>query len=92
MKNHHIENECWTNTLIDHRADTLMRQKKGKRAKNLTREKVIEIINKTEEEFKNNGASIREMEKVFKQFNIKARIYDISINSKLIHRHDPDFF
>ena len=90
MKNHHIENECWTNTLIDHRADTLMRQKKGKRAKNLTREKVIEIINKTEEEFKNNGASIREMEKVFKQFNIKARIYDISINSKPIHRHDGE--
>ena len=88
MKNNHIENECWTNTLIDHDADTLMRQKKGKPAKNLTREKVIEIINKTEEEFKNNGASIREMEQVFKQFNIKARIYDI--NSKLIHRHDPE--
>ena len=88
MKNHHIENECWTNTLIDHYADTLMRQKEGKPAKNLTREKDIEIINKTEEEFKNNGTSIREMEKVFKQFNIKARIYDI--HSKLIYSHDPE--
>ena len=65
-----------------------MRQKKGKLAKNLPRERVIENINKTEEEFKNSGASIREMEKVGIQFNIKARICDI--NSKLIHRHDPE--
>ena len=36
MKNHHIENVCWTNTLIDHYADALMRQKRGKLAMNLT--------------------------------------------------------
>ena len=65
-----------------------MKQKRGKLAKNLTREKVIDIINKTEEEFKTNGASIRELEKVFKQFYIKARIYDI--DCKLIYSHDPE--
>ena len=53
---------------------------------NLTREKVIQIINKTDEEFKKDGASIREREKVFKEFNIKARICDI--DSKLIYSHD----
>ena len=81
----HIENECWINTLIDHYADTLMRTKRGKLA-SLTRDKIIT----RDEEFKRKGASINEMDKVFKEFNIKARLYDI--DSKLIHRHDPEDF
>ena len=62
----HIENECWINTLIDHYANTLMRTKRGKLAKNLTRDKIIEIINKTDEEFQRKGASINEKDKVFR--------------------------
>ena len=86
-KKNHIENECWINTLMDHYADTLMRHKRGKLAKNLTREEILKIINKTDEDFKRNGASIHMMDSVFKRFNIKARLYDI--DSNLIYSHDP---
>ena len=86
-KNNHIENECWINTLTDHYADTLMREKKAHNAKNLTREGILKIINKTDEQFKRSGASINVMDNVFKKFNIKARLYDI--DSNLIYKHDP---
>ena len=86
-KNNHIENECWINTLTDHYADTLMREKKAHNGKQLTREKILKIINKTDEQFKRSGASINVMDDVFKKFNIKARLYDI--DSNLIYKHDP---
>ena len=89
-KNKHIENECWINTLTDHYADTLMRDKKAHNAKNLTRDEILKIINKTDEEFKKSGASINVMDNVFKKFNIKARLYDI--DSNLIYKHDPENF
>ena len=86
-KNKHIENECWINTLTDHYADTLMREKKAHNGKQLTREGILKIINKTDEEFKRRGVSINLMDDVFKKFNIKARLYDI--DSNLIYKHDP---
>ena len=86
-KNNHIENECWINTLTDHYADTLMREKKAHNGKQLTREKILKIINKTDEQFKRQGACIHIMDNVFKDFNIKARLYDI--DSNLIYKHDP---
>ena len=86
-KNNHIENECWINTLTDHYADTLMREKKAHNGKQLTREKILKIINKTDEQFKRQGACIYIMDNVFKDFNIKARLYDI--DSNLIYKHDP---
>ena len=86
-KNKHIENECWINTLTDHYADTLMREKKAHNGKQLTREKILKIINKTDEQFKRHGACIHIMNDVFKDFNIKARLYDI--DSNLIYKHDP---
>ena len=89
-KKGHIENECWINTLTDHYANTLMRQKRGKLAKNLTRDEILKIINKTDADFKKSGASINMMDNVFKRFNIKARLYDI--DSNLIYRHDPENF
>ena len=86
-KNKHIENECWINTLTDHYANTLMREKKAHNGKQLTREGILKIINKTDEEFKRHGACIHIMNNVFKDFNIKARLYDI--DSNLIYKHDP---
>ena len=86
-KNNHIENECWINTLTDHYADTLMRGKKAHNGKQLTREKILKIINKTDEQFKRQGACIHIMDNVFKDFSIKARLYDI--DSNLIYKHDP---
>ena len=86
-KKNHIENECWINTLTDHYADTLMREKKAHNGKQLTREGILKIINKTDEQFKRHGACIHIMNNVFKDFNIKARLYDI--DSNLIYKHDP---
>ena len=86
-KNNHIENECWINTLTDQNADTLMREKKAHNAKNLTREKLLKIINTTDEQLQRHGACIHIMNNVFKDFNIKARLYDI--DSNLIYKHDP---
>ena len=51
--------------LPDHYADTLMREKKAHNAKNLTREGILKIINKTDEEFKQSGASIKVMDNVY---------------------------
>ena len=64
-----------------------MRDKNAHNAKNLSRDGILKIINKTDEEFKQSGASINVMDKVFKKFNIKARLYDI--DSNLIYKHDP---
>ena len=79
----HIENQCWINSLSDFYRDTLMDY--GKRNQ-LTREKIIEIIGRND--FYSNGASIEEMDKVFKAFKIPARIYN-SFN-KLIYKHEPE--
>ena len=90
MKKEYVENECWINTLYDHYADTLMRDKRGALAKNLTRENILKLINKTDEEFKQNGASIRDMSKVFEKYNIKARLYDV--DGVMIYKYEPPNF
>ena len=79
----HVENQCWINSLSDFYQDTLMDY--GKRNQ-LTREKIIEIIGRSD--FYSNGASVEEMDKVFKAFKIPARIYN-SFN-KLIYKHEPE--
>ena len=48
-KKNHIENECWINTLTDHYADTLMREKKAHNGKRLTREGILKIIDASPE-------------------------------------------
>lgn len=90
MKREYVENECWINTLYHHFADTLMRDKRGALAKNLTRENILKLINKTDEEFKQNGASIRDMSKVFEKYNIKARLYDV--DGVMIYKYEPPNF
>ena len=82
------ENECWINALNDHyEGSELMRQKRGKLAKTLSREKVLELMNMTEEEFIEKGASINQMEVVFKHFNIPTRLYNFC--NQLIYSYDP---
>ena len=48
---------------------------------------VLFVVNKSDEEFQQSGASINMMVNVFKKFNIKARLY--GIDSNLIYKHDP---
>ena len=82
-KGHHIDNECWINLLTDFYADTIMNERTRNR---LTREKVIEIIGR--DDFHERGASIEEMELVFKAFKIPVRIYDY--NTRLIYKYSPE--
>ena len=83
---HYVKNECWFNTLTDYYKDTLMGDKKRERNK-LTKETILNIINKTEEDFKTKGASITDMAKVFEHFNLQVRIYDVF--DTLIYKRDP---
>ena len=70
---HYVKNECWINTLTDFYKDSLMGDK---RKKQMTRNSVLELIGKTEEEFTTAGASIDDMQKVFREYRISARIFD----------------
>ena len=81
-KGHYIENVCWRNALMDFYSNTLMGEKRKKR---LTIEKISEIIGR--DDFTEKGASIKEMEKVFIEFNIQVRIY--SLFNTLIYKYDP---
>ena len=72
---HYVKNECWFNTLTDYCKDTLMGDKKREKNK-LTKENILKIIGKTEEDFKTKGASITDMTKVFEHYNMQVRIYD----------------
>ena len=81
-------NECWINALVDtYHGTDLMRVKRGSLAKTLSRDKVLELLEMSEEEFVEKGASINQMDVVFKHFNIPARIYDF--NCQIIYRNDP---
>ena len=81
-KGHYIDNECWINELTDFYADTVMNERTRKR---LTRDKVIEIIGRSD--FHEKGASIQEMEAVFKAYGLQVRIYNVF--KKLIYKYDP---
>ena len=52
-KSHRV-NECWLNAILDNYSHTLLKQKKN------TRDKILEIINRTEDDIK-NGISVNEM-------------------------------
>ena len=86
-KENYREGECWINALVEHYSDTLMKQKRGSLAKNLTRDKVLELIGSSEDEFIIHGTSIRKMENVFEAYGIPARICDFKCN--LIYKYDP---
>ena len=65
---HYVKNECWFNTLTNYYKDTLMGDKKREKNKR-TKETILNITNKTEEDFKTKGASITDMAKVFEHFS-----------------------
>ena len=79
----YIKNECWINSLTDFYSDTIMNERTRNR---LTRDKIIEIIGR--DDFREVGATIREMETVFKQFNIQVRIFNFV--NELIYNYNPE--
>lgn len=83
-KGHYIENQCWVNCLMDFYGDTLLSDKK-KPEDRLTVERISQIIGR--DNITENGASINEMAKVFKEFGIQARIF--TFFNKMILKYDP---
>ena len=89
-KQNYRENECWINALLENFEGTNLTKEKRqqKNTKTLTRNKVLELLNMTEEEFVNTGATINQMDKVFKFFNIPVRLYNFT--GALIYEYNPD--
>ena len=74
---HYREDECWINALLEKYEGTeLTREKRGKLAKTLSRNKILEILDKTEEEIHREGISTIQMQPVFEFFNIPVKIYN----------------
>ena len=65
QKGHYIKNLCWVNALLAFYGSSLMSEKTRKR---LTTERIIDVIG--QKQFEKYGASIRDMEKLFKEYNI----------------------
>ena len=57
-------------------------------SKKMTKEKIMELINKTEEEFNRDGATINDMIAVFEYFKLPARIYKMA--GSIIYKYDPE--
>ena len=76
-KQNYRENECWINALLENFEGTnLAREKRQqKNTKTLTRNKVHELLNMTEDEFINTGATRNQMDKVIRSLN--SSIYQL---------------
>ena len=80
------ENECWFNTITDWYKDTLMDEKRREKNR-LTKENMLKLMNKTEDDFKTNGASIQDMVPVFEHYGIQVRIFNSFM--KPIFKYSP---
>ena len=83
---HYKENECWFNTITDWYKHTLMGEKRREKNR-LTEESMLKLMNKTEEDYKTNGASIQDMVPVFEHYGIQVRIFNSFI--KPIFKYSP---
>ena len=72
-KEHYRDQECWINTITDFYGDTLMNDKKNRNV--LTREKLLAILNKTEETVK-LGISVKDVT-IFQQYRLQLRVFDV---------------
>ena len=88
QNNNHKENECWINHLLEtYEGTELTREKRGSLAKTLSRKKILELLNTTEEDMHEYGISINNMKKVFQFFNIPVKLYDCQC--QLIFQYFP---
>ena len=79
--------KCFTGKNFE--GTNLTREKRQqKNTKTLTRDKVLELLNMTEDEFINTGATRNQMDKVFKFFNIPVRLYNFT--GALIYEYNPE--
>ena len=88
QNNNHKENECWINHLLEtYEGTELTREKRGSLAKTLSRKKILELLNTTEEDIHEYGISINNMKKVFQFFSIPVKLYNYQ--SQLIFQYIP---
>ena len=83
----HHDNECIINAFIDHYEHTLMSDNKRDI---LTRHKIIMMMGKTEKNFIERGATIRDLEPIFIKYRLRVRIFD-AMNTR-IYKYDHPFF
>ena len=89
QNNNHKENECWINHLLEtYEGTELTREKRGSLAKTLSRKKILELLNTTEEDIHEYGISINNMKKVFQFFNLPVKLYNYQC--QLIFQYIPD--
>ena len=84
---HYQDNVCWINTPTDYYKNTLMGDKKREKNK-LTRESILKLRSKTEDDFTASSASLDDMTKVFEHYKIQVRVYDVFEN--LVYQYDPE--
>ena len=87
QKGNYVDNQCWLNTLTDYYKDTLMNNKKKEP---MSRGMILKLINKTEQEFTESGASIDDMIPVFIKYRMRVRIRDQL--GKIIYSYSPEMF
>ena len=88
QNNNYRDNECWINHLLEtYEGTELTREKRGSLAKTLSRKKILELLNTTEEDMHEYGISINNMKKVFWFFNIPVKLYDCQC--QLIFQYFP---
>ena len=88
QNNNYRDNECWINHLLEtYEGTELTREKRGSLAKTLSRKKILELLNTTEEDMHEYGISINNMKKVFQFFNIPVKLYDA--HCQLIFQYFP---
>ena len=64
----YIENECWLNAITDHYKNLFQHKK-------ITRETILELINKTEDNIK-DGISVNDVMPFFQTYGIQLRVFD----------------
>ena len=88
QNNNYRDNECWINHLLEtYEGTKLMEEKRGSLAKTLSRKKILELLNTTEEDIHEYGISINAMKKVFQFFNLPVKLYNYQC--QLIFQYIP---
>ena len=88
QNNNYRDNECWINHLLEtYEGTELTREKRGSLAKTLSRKKILELLNTTEEDIHEYGISIKAMKKVFQFFNLPVKLYNYQC--QLIFQYFP---
>ena len=79
----YVENECWLNAITEHYKESLLSKKRNP----ITRETILNIINKTEDNIK-DGITINEILPFFEKYGIQLRVIDYMYNC--IAKHEPE--